>query len=225
MKDNTYNLVRHMWNDVSEDWPFYNEQDRQSFRRRKPQNLTPPCSDGSTSSCGHSPASSSHHHHPAASPPSASAKRYYAGSGGDEAAVSAKKRRVSNYVRPPDMRMGGEVSPFKTSPMLRRTPPPSVRSPGRSPGQSPPAAGRSPPRTVAATSGSPVPQKSDFEQQFTHIVSREQRLKYKEEFNRNYDRYRRLHSHLDGISKHFTQLEERLKREQTGSESWEVRTP
>ena len=26
MKDNTYHLHRHMWNDVSEDWQFYSEQ-------------------------------------------------------------------------------------------------------------------------------------------------------------------------------------------------------
>ena len=28
MKDNTYHLHRHMWNDVSEDWQFYSEQVR-----------------------------------------------------------------------------------------------------------------------------------------------------------------------------------------------------
>ena len=44
-KDNTYTLKRAFWNDVSEDWPFYTEEERQSFRRRKPQNLTPPGSD------------------------------------------------------------------------------------------------------------------------------------------------------------------------------------
>ena len=26
MKDNTYHLHRHLWNDVSEDWQFYSEQ-------------------------------------------------------------------------------------------------------------------------------------------------------------------------------------------------------
>ena len=28
MKDNTYHLHRHLWNDVSEDWQFYSEQVR-----------------------------------------------------------------------------------------------------------------------------------------------------------------------------------------------------
>lgn len=32
MRDNTYHLIRHMWNDVQEDWPFYSEQDRQMLK-------------------------------------------------------------------------------------------------------------------------------------------------------------------------------------------------
>ena len=62
-KDNTYILKRSFWNDVSEDWPFYTEEERQSFRRRKPQNLTPPGSDGgiSVSSIGSGHSSSSSH--------------------------------------------------------------------------------------------------------------------------------------------------------------------
>lgn len=42
MRDNTYQLQRHVWNDVQEDWPFYTEQDRAMMKRKKPQNLTPP---------------------------------------------------------------------------------------------------------------------------------------------------------------------------------------
>jgi len=62
-KDNTYKLKRAFWNDVSEDWPFYTEEERQAFRRRKPQNLTPPGSDGgiSVSSFGSGHSSSSSH--------------------------------------------------------------------------------------------------------------------------------------------------------------------
>lgn len=47
MRDNTYHLHRHIWNDVHEDWAFYTEQERAILKRRKPQNLTPPgSSDG-----------------------------------------------------------------------------------------------------------------------------------------------------------------------------------
>lgn len=33
VRDNTYHLMRHVWNDVQEDWPFYTEQDRQMLKR------------------------------------------------------------------------------------------------------------------------------------------------------------------------------------------------
>lgn len=33
LRENTYYLSRHIWNDVQEDWPFYTEQDRQTLKR------------------------------------------------------------------------------------------------------------------------------------------------------------------------------------------------
>ncbi|GLH07418.1 RNA polymerase II elongation factor Ell [Gryllus bimaculatus] len=33
LRDNTYQLLRHLWNDVQENWPFYSEQERQSLKR------------------------------------------------------------------------------------------------------------------------------------------------------------------------------------------------
>ena len=125
MKDNCYNLLRHIWNDVSEDWPYYSEQERQSFRRRKPQNLTPPCSDGSTSSSGHSPHSSHHTAGPAST--STVVGRGPGGAmvvGGNKrrspsmydpahgpGLPESKKKRMSNYVRPSDSKyMSGHES-------------------------------------------------------------------------------------------------------------------
>ena len=50
MRDNTYHLLRRVWDDVQEDWPFYTEQEKTMLKRRKPQNLTPPgSSDGGSS--------------------------------------------------------------------------------------------------------------------------------------------------------------------------------
>eukprot|EP00095_Tigriopus_kingsejongensis_P004709 maker-scaffold276_size226481-snap-gene-1.27 protein:Tk04709 transcript:maker-scaffold276_size226481-snap-gene-1.27-mRNA-1 annotation:"rna polymerase ii elongation factor ell" len=121
MKDNSYYLLRHIWNDVSEDWPYYSEQERQSFRRRKPQNLTPPFSDGSTSSSGHSP-SSTH----AASPPSSISPNNGTGSPSGlkrgasfYEAVAAKKQRVSTFVKAEDRnspRTKASNSPFRATP-------------------------------------------------------------------------------------------------------------
>ena len=128
MKDNTYHLQRHIWNDVSEDWPFYTEEERQLFRRRKPQNLTPPGSDGSTGSVasGHSSSSS----HPASPQPTLkrpASSSYLTGPSGDASPISdhhssgayapnAKRKRVSNYIRP------NGLSPMSNS----RSPNPSM---------------------------------------------------------------------------------------------------
>lgn len=101
MRDNTYHLQRHIWNDVQEDWPFYTEQERTNLRRRKPQNLTPPGSSDGSSGSGQSP-NSIH----AGSPPAITApppnllnnKRpgYYQGNDG----LPTKKPRISHYKRP-----------------------------------------------------------------------------------------------------------------------------
>jgi RNA polymerase II elongation factor ELL len=59
--------------------------------------------------------------------------------------------------------------------------------------------------------------------QFTRIVNAEQRRLYKAEFNKNYSLYQRYHKYLEGVSRKFTQLEDKLKQEQEGSENWKVR--
>ncbi|EFN89784.1 RNA polymerase II elongation factor ELL2 [Harpegnathos saltator] len=98
MRDNSYHLLRHVWNDVQEDWPFYTEQERAMLRRRKPQNLTPPgSSDGSTGS-GQSPNSIQPGSPPAITAPPLSLlgnKRpgYYQGNDG----LPTKKPRISHY--------------------------------------------------------------------------------------------------------------------------------
>ena len=33
IKDNVYHLLRHMWNDVLEDWPFYSDEERDKMQR------------------------------------------------------------------------------------------------------------------------------------------------------------------------------------------------
>lgn len=224
MKDNTYHLMRHIWNDVSEDWPFYTEEERQSFRRRKPQNLTPPGSDGSTGSgsslsSGHSSSSS----HPA-SPQPPSLKRPNGNSNANSSYFDAmgeptsKKKRVSNYVRP--AAVGGQ------SPMLGRSP--GGTSHNSSSGRSPlndavmMDTNNSSEKTtpwLALNSGlsprepSRATNKEDFTISFTTITNPEQRKRYKAEFNRDYNRYMSLHSSLEKVSRRFTQLENQLKQE------------
>ncbi|XP_076355611.1 suppressor of Triplolethal [Tachypleus tridentatus] len=42
LRDNTFHLARHVWNDVCDDWPFYSAEELKQMKRQKPQNLTPP---------------------------------------------------------------------------------------------------------------------------------------------------------------------------------------
>ena len=87
-----------MWNEVSEDWPFYTEQDRVIVRRRKPQNLTPPGSDTGSTSSGHSPSSTNPPSPPQITNPLKRTSFYDVTQ--REAAPAPKKVRVSSYKRP-----------------------------------------------------------------------------------------------------------------------------
>ena len=58
---------------------------------------------------------------------------------------------------------------------------------------------------------------------YTPILSVEQRVRYKSEFNQYYAKYRTLHKVLDQVSKKFAHLEARLKEAQKGSQDFKVR--
>ena len=55
-------------------------------------------------------------------------------------------------------------------------------------------------------------------------MTKEQRIKYKAEFNQEYAKYRKHHNVLDQVSKRFSHLETKLKQHQRGSEGFKVRT-
>ncbi|KRT78833.1 hypothetical protein AMK59_7726, partial [Oryctes borbonicus] len=98
LKDNAYHLNRAMWNDVHENWPFYTESEKQTLKRRKPQNLTPPdSSDGGSSGSGHSPTST----HPGSPPPAITVPKrpsYYDSNDG----LPRKRIRISRVPKFPD---------------------------------------------------------------------------------------------------------------------------
>ncbi|XP_076749100.1 suppressor of Triplolethal [Xylocopa sonorina] len=60
----------------------------------------------------------------------------------------------------------------------------------------------------------------DYLTYYTTISSAEQRKRYKAEFNADYEEYRRLHAQVAKVSKRFTQLQDRLKQEET-SGNWD----
>uniref|UniRef100_A0A146MD56 RNA polymerase II elongation factor ELL n=4 Tax=Lygus hesperus TaxID=30085 RepID=A0A146MD56_LYGHE len=253
-RDNSYHLLRHIWNDVQDDWPFYSEQDRVVLKRRKPENLTPPAS-----SDGSSPSSVQPGSPPSAAEPITNvAKRpgYVDGADG----LPTKRQRISHYKKPCSGSGGfgppggggygsggggnGNVNGYgggfgfvtsTTSPQQPHLPSPATAR-GAMPHPSPPTPPEEPPVPAASpqsptysppSSTTPIPSTQTqnvlpkYMMDYTTIRDVVQRRKYKEDFNNNYKEYRQLHAMVEKVSKRFTQLDEKLKREERGSEGWQ----
>ncbi|BES94138.1 RNA polymerase II elongation factor [Nesidiocoris tenuis] len=271
-RDNSYHLLRHIWNDVQDDWPFYSEQDRVVLKRRKPENLTPP-----TSSDGSSPNSGTPGSPPSAAEPLPNgAKRpgYVDGADG----LPTKRQRISHYKKPcsgPPIAGGGGFGPpagggnaangtngnyyqlssgFVSSTTTPQAAPqlPAhhnhnshhnhhshlLASRGAMPHPSPPTPPEEPPPVTSQAPSPPAtysPPSSTtpfalghlqndvpkFMLEFTPIKDSVQRRRYKDEFNANYKEYRQLHALVDQVSKRFSHLDQRLKKEERGSAEWQ----
>ncbi|XP_072272239.1 RNA polymerase II elongation factor ELL2 [Pyxicephalus adspersus] len=62
----------------------------------------------------------------------------------------------------------------------------------------------------------------DYVVKYTVIVSNEQRESYKEDFNSEYDEYRRLHARVENITRRFMQLDAQRKRVSPGSKEYKI---
>ncbi|NXH51023.1 ELL factor, partial [Dicaeum eximium] len=58
---------------------------------------------------------------------------------------------------------------------------------------------------------------------YTAIVSLEQRQRYKDDFNAEYEEYGNLHAQIDKITKNFRHFEEQWKSLTPGSEAYQVK--
>jgi len=247
-RNNVYELRRSMWNEVAEDWPFYSDQDRAALRRRKPQNLTPPGSDTGSTSSGHSPSSTNPPSPPQITNPLKRPTNPYYPQPEKKIRMSNYQRPGSGHsswdqkarspgLLMPDARSSGSMSSVSVSPRLDLEydkPVEDDSAPdwgrwGQDQQQSP---GRDPAPEPATHSGAESPDQSgprlqlapnrnlDFIAAYTTIVTAEQRIKYKSEFNQYYDMYRKLHNVLDQVSKRFTSLESQLNTLPKGSEEF-----
>ncbi|XP_055316484.1 RNA polymerase II elongation factor Ell isoform X2 [Sitodiplosis mosellana] len=238
MRDNTYHLHRHLWNDVHEDWPFYTEQDRQSLKRRKPENLTPPLSsDGGSSTSGQSPTSTHNGSPPpAVKRPPLNSDKYTSSMDGP----ASKKQRISHYrkeiVNHQDTNIGAR-SKYHDLPNVTPNAQESEDSGLGSLGYSSTEAAKR-----MSSSSSSINSEQDHDRdiydddvrelrqhgpppsmnvvsgsggydfsQFTRITSIEQRRQYKTEFDKDYSDYMKLHAENERVSKRFAQLEESLR--------------
>jgi RNA polymerase II elongation factor ELL len=194
-KDNVYYLLRHVWNDIQDDWPFYSSQDLIVLKRRKPQNLTPPgLSDtGSSGSSEQSPSSTV----PSSPPNNVHGNKrpgYYNSADG----FQTKKLRVSHFKRP---------SPEKK--MLSNSPPPivsSTQSTIRSP-------------THAPSHTNPIPK---YIQDFVRITNKEQKKQYKSEFMKCHKEYKHLAEIMDPVRNKFAKLKDRMLLYPKGSNEYKI---
>ena len=61
-----------------------------------------------------------------------------------------------------------------------------------------------------------------FVEKYKPIANREQRTRYKEMFNAEYEEYRKLHASVDSITRNFKKLESEIKAVKQGTEDYEV---
>ncbi|XP_043198822.1 RNA polymerase II elongation factor ELL-like [Amphibalanus amphitrite] len=214
LRDNVYYLKRHCWNDVSQDWPFYTEQERRDFAAHRPENLTPPSSD---SSSGRSPAGKR---------PSPSGADPPAGSAA--AAAAAKRQRVSHYKRP------GEAAPGPGRPRAADAAGSERRNTGpqydwnKTAAQSPSSTGvsdRTPtpdssPDSRHSGSSATREEEPDYVSQYVPITSEQQLQRYKADFEAGYAEYQRLWELVGTVYRKFADLEQQLRAAEEGSEQW-----
>uniref|UniRef100_A0A336LSU4 CSON015243 protein n=1 Tax=Culicoides sonorensis TaxID=179676 RepID=A0A336LSU4_CULSO len=224
MRDNSYHLHRHIWNDVQEDWPFYSEQDRQTLKRRKPQNLTPPLSsDGGSSTSGQSPTSTHNGSPPPAvkRPPLKSDTCHLDGPASKKQRISHFKKDIVNHdnirsnVTPNAQESEDSGLSLSFSVLGHDVANRISTSNNVGNGSSEHDDHRSDGDYGMDTDGmnsayqDNANDTNDFSN-FTKITSIEQRRKYKTEFANNYEEYKRLHAMIISVSQRFAELQNEL---------------
>ncbi|XP_077554894.1 suppressor of Triplolethal [Haemaphysalis longicornis] len=225
LKDNSYCLARHAWNQVCDDWPYYTPEEQELVKRMRPQNLTPPSENGHHSPPAHNPTPRTspgvQKREPCPEPPSS--------------VPGSKRQRISlctngGAARPPHSRVLAESTSGNQP--CRPTPPPNpepaVNVPftcHSSPGSSPDSRDSGDLHASGVPSATPSPRNStnqvpEYVTKYVDITSEEQRGRYKADFNAEYEEYKALHSTLEQVSKRFSDLEDSLRNAREGTEQW-----
>ncbi|XP_037081505.1 RNA polymerase II elongation factor ELL-like [Pollicipes pollicipes] len=227
LRDNVYYLKRHVWNEVSQDWPYYTEQERREFVAHRPENLTPPSSD---SSSGRSPAGKR---------PSPSAADPVPTASSAAAAAAAKRPRVSHYRRPgeqaPHERLAATGRPRAAAAAAaadaggerRNTGPhydwrkaPTAQSPSSTGVSDRTPTPDSSPDSHHSGSSAHREDEPDFLSQYGPISSESQLQRYKSDFESGYQEYQRLWELVGSVYRKFADLEQQLRAAEEGSEEW-----
>ncbi|XP_064608066.1 RNA polymerase II elongation factor ELL-like [Liolophura sinensis] len=191
-KDNRFTLSRHAFSEVKVDWPFYSEADRMLVKRKV----------ADVRNASVSPASSPANSNPES--PSNSQKRPSENYSNPQ---PSKKQRISHYVRKENKDIYRSHQPEKQSPTSTTSPESSLS-----------IKSRAEECNVVAHSTSETP---EYQIKYKRISDKDQRQKYKQDFNREYEEYMVLHSNIDKVTKTFASLEEKMKRTEQGTDEHE----
>jgi RNA polymerase II elongation factor ELL len=230
-RDNTYSLLKHLFQEVKEDWPFYTETDRQLLKRRKANSSSP-----AALSPAHSPAQRVNVNlngpvvPSAANPPSQpQTQKRTPPAPVDQPQPPIKRQRVT----PPAINGDPKKNDPKTDPSAPKVNKVSNANGGSgSTGSlafskeklkldSPNSLGESQENNNYLGDNSPDKHAPDFVRQYPMIRSNEQRQKYKRDFNAEYEEYRQLHAEIEQVSNMFRSLVEKIQHEEKGSEEYE----
>ena len=190
-RDNKYYLSKHLYSEVSLDWPFYNDGDK-DIVKSKLQNISPAAS----------PAS-----HPSPDSPTSSVPQKRPNETSTEHPPSKKQKRISHY----DKQIKKENKPCMDS--IKQEVTSSVNGHDRKHTKE----NIDDSSNVDSTTNDSL----DFVNKYQHISSLDQRNMYKQEFNLEYEEYRNLHKNVEKVTQKFANLEVKMRQAQQGTEEFE----
>lgn len=204
-RDNMYHLKRHLWSELSADWPFYSEQERRQFSSRQPsarENTSPS-------------------HQPPLHRTESNARRKRSPPrllGRGEPPCSKRRQGASPLPSESWLPWSGSIRPEEAEKGV------AVATANQTVGQSPSSAGvsdRTPtPESSPETRQETREETADFVVEYPAIQCSSQMMSYRTAFDRCYHEYQRLWSSMDDVRNKFNSLERRLRSCTPGSEQW-----
>ncbi|KAL4227381.1 RNA polymerase II [Mactra antiquata] len=193
-KDNSFSLAKHVYADVRMDWPFYTEEDRQILKKK--------LQSASSVSPSASPNSRSPDSQSINLTQKKSEKRSLDDNNHYSSHHNAKKKRISLISKP------GNTTDHKSSIGERRSSTNNSNTPNLSEKK----------ENIIDAGDSKAP---EYMRQYLTIEDNDQRCKYKQDFNEEYEEYRNLHKTLDEVSKKFAELQDLRRKLDKGTSEFE----
>jgi RNA polymerase II elongation factor ELL len=216
-RDNSYTLAKHLLSEIRMDWPGYSDNEKKIVKKRQSQE---------SHSAGSSPAATSPAHSLSSQGSPTSSQKRPTSTTDDDAVPVYKKARIAHVKKDGDSAKR-EPSPKESSKPVKQEATTTTLSPDSSNDNSIETQKskekhqnnhETDTQKFDATSTSETP---DYLLDFTAITSADQRGRYKQSFNSEYEEYRMLHANIDKVTRRFKELEMSLRKEKEGTDNYE----